>query len=249
MATVTGSATVGGTAYPASAAVTLPGAPAYAWTTTATSGQRDFPYAGITGAASTPWIGPNVWSGDPGYKQSLSANSPGDWYVQASASTSWGGVCAYPNTGWNMGGTVDSRKSIVTAWSVSIPSDITKVAGWAGYDLWFNNWADEVMILVDVCAPSQYNSQAAATATFGGQPWHMLDFGSERVWKPGTDDAHLLSRPSGSIDVQPFLTWMEANGHLPQGSTWTAGSFGFEVCDTHATRQQFRVSGFTWAAS
>jgi len=248
MTTVSGQVTVGGTVIPVTAQVTLPSS-SYAWVTTATSGQKDFPYAKITGVASTPWIGPNVWSGGPTYKQTLYANSPGDWYVSVSANTNFGGVAAYPNSGWNQGKAVDAYHSIVTSWSVSIPADSTKVAGWAGYDLWFNNWADEVMILVDITAPSQYNSTAVATATFGGMPWHLLVFGSERVWKPGTDDQHLISRATGSLDVQPFLTWMEQHGYLPAASTWTAGSFGFEVCDTHAVTQEFRVRDFAWAAA
>jgi hypothetical protein len=81
-----------------------------------------------------------------------------------------------------------------------------------------------------------------------GMPWHMCDFGSERVWKPGTDDNHLVSQPSGSVDVRAFLVWMEANGKLPTSSAWTAASFGFEVCDTHGITETFRVNDFSWNA-
>jgi hypothetical protein len=41
---------------------------------------------------------------------------------------------------------------------------------------------------------------------------------------------------------------MEQNGWLPANSTWTAGSFGFEICDTEGITQTFKVNGFTWDA-
>src|SRR5262249_53795653 len=200
--------------------------------------------------SSGPWVDQNVWTKHPFYHQVMHANSPGDWYITANVSTNFGGVQAYAATGWTMAYpfiAVDAYTSQLTSWSVSIPADDTKVAGWAAYDLWFNNWNDEVMIQTDITRPvSIYDCTAAATATFSGIPWHLCVFDSERVWAPGTDEHHLLSMPSGSINVQQFLTWMEAHGYLPAASTWTAGSFGFEVADTHGTDQVFQVSAFKW---
>jgi hypothetical protein len=231
---------------PTASASSSPGSCVYS--TSATNGQHDFaavPY--ITGAASAPWVGPNVWNGG-GYQQTLCANSPKDWYITANANTNFGGVLTYPNTGFYMSGTVDGKSSISSSWGVTIPTN-AQTAGWAAYDLWFNNWADEVFIATDINANSNYNCTGVATITVSGIPWHMCDFGSERVWKPGTDDQHLVNRTSGSIDVKAFLTWMEQNGKLPTGSTWTAGSFGFEVCDTGGTTQTFRVNDFSWVSN
>ena len=134
----------------------------------------------------------NVWSGSSSYQQTLYATAPNDWYVTANANTNFGGVETYPNTGFDMTGTVDSDSSITSSWSVTIPTNET-TAGWAAYDLWFNNWNDEVMIQTDLTVPSNgdYDCNAVATATFSGMPWHLCVFGSERVWKPGTSDADL----------------------------------------------------------
>jgi hypothetical protein len=41
---------------------------------------------------------------------------------------------------------------------------------------------------------------------------------------------------------------MEQNGYLPKNSTWTAGSFGFEVCDTGGATETFKVNAFSWTA-
>ena len=211
-------------------------------------GQCNFPsYPGIVGISGDPWVGQNIWSGDTTYKQTLYATSPGDWYVVANANTDFGGVLTYPNTGFNMDGAVDSYSSLTSSFSTTIP-DNAQTAGWAAYDLWFNNWADEVMIQTDITAPSYYDCTAVTTATFDGMPWHLCVFGSERVWKPGTDDQHLQNQTSGTVNIQEFLTWMEQNGYLPANSTWTGGSYGFEICDTGGADEIFQVNSFSWNA-
>jgi len=237
----------GGTAN-ASATVTVT-APGYSCITSATNGHCPFPSDSyIIGANSNPYVDQNVWSGNGSYQQTLYANSPEDWYITANADTDFGGVLTYPNTGFDMTGTVDGFSSITSSWNVTIPTNTATTAGWAAYDLWFNNWADEVMIQTDITANSYYDCTAVATAIFSGMPWHLCVFGSERVWKPGTDDSHLINQASGSVDVRSILVWMEQNGYLPTSSTWTAGSFGFEVCDTEGNTQIFQVNDFSWDA-
>ena len=203
----------------------------------------------IIGANGNPYVDQNVWNASSTYHQTLYATSPDDWYVTANANTGWGGVQTFPNTGFNMTGTVDGYATTTSSWNVTIPTDNTQTAGWAAYDLWFNNWADEVMIQTDLTANSYYDCTAVAETTFGGMPWHLCVFGTERVWKPGTDDSHLINQAAGSVDVRAMLVWMEANGYLPAGSKWTAASFGFEICDTRGNTQSFAVKGFTWDAT
>jgi hypothetical protein len=223
--------------------------------------QCDFASYGpkITGAQANnhPWVSQNVWGGVPGGTQKLTAFSPTNWNVVAQVPASHdsdGGIVSYPDTGFWMGnntGTtpVSSFTSITSSWDVTLPTSSVN-AGWAAYDLWFNNWADEVMIRTDVVAPSAYDSSnPVAVVTFGGIPWHLQNFGSERVWTPGTDDAHKINIPSGSVDVQAILTWMMGHGQLPASSVWTAASFGFEIARTGGTNQTYTVNDFAWHAS
>ena len=205
-------------------------------------------YPGIVGASSNPYVDQNIWSGNTSYKQTLYATNPGSWYVVANANTHFGGVLTYPNTGFNMAGAVSSYSSLTSSFSTTIPVN-AQTAGWAAYDLWFNNWQDEVMIQTDITANSDYDCTAKTAATIDGQPWHLCVFGSERVWKPGTDDQHLANRTSGTINIQAFLTWMEQHGYLPATSTWTAGSYGFEICDTGGANETFAVNSFSWTAT
>ena len=204
-------------------------------------------YPGIVGASSDPWVDENIWSGDKSYQQTLYSTSPASWYVVANANTHFGGVLTYPNTGFYMTGAVAGYSSITSSFSTTIPHN-ARTAGWAAYDLWFNNWHDEVMIQTDIAANSYYDCTAKTTATIDGQPWHMCVFGAERVWKPGPNDQNLQNRTSGSLNIQAFLTWMTQNGYLPTGSTWTAGSYGFEICDTGGASEIFKVDSFSWIA-
>ena len=175
--------------------------------------------------------------------------------VNVNNTTGGGGVLAYPNVGWfpNSGSPevpVDSYSSIISSWNVTIPTDTSTIAAWAGYDLWFNGpWSndpDEVMIQPDITANQNYDCNAVTSTTFAGMPWHLCVFGNERVWKPGTDDQHLINQPSGTINVLAMIQWMEQYGYLPKGSTWYAESFGFEICNTSGTTQTFAVNDFTW---
>jgi hypothetical protein len=186
-----------------------------------------------------------VWSGSSTYRQTIYANSPSDWYVIANGTSTDGSVLTYPNTGWLSQGKVDDFSVTASSFTTAIPHN-SDTTGWAAYDLWFNNWAAEVMIQTDISASSAYDCSAVATATFQGEPWHLCVFGNERVWKHGTDDQHLINESSGTLDIKAFIVWMEANGYLPADSTWTSGSFGFEICDTKGTDARFQVSAFSW---
>jgi hypothetical protein len=238
-------ATASPTASASTSAPAQSGGAACVQTTNARCSFSSFP--GITGASSTPWVDQNIWAGSSTYKQTLHATNPGNWYVVANANTHFGGVLTYPNTGFDMTGPVDSYSSVTSSFNASIPTN-AQTAGWAAYDLWFNNWADEVMIQTDITANSDYDCTAKTSATIDGAPWHLCVFGSERVWKPGTDDQHMRNTTSGTINIQAFLTWMEQNGDLPAASTWTAGSYGFEICDTGGANETFQLNSFSWSA-
>ena len=193
----------------------------------------------------------NVWTGEtpPQYSQTLHATSPADWYVTANTNSNFGGVASFPNTGWIMDQALSSFGSITSSWNVTMPTDDTKTAAWATYDLWFNNWGNEVQIHPDQTANGDYDCTSVASLTVSGEPWHLCVFGSEDVWKLGTSDASPVNEPSGSTNILAFLDDLETLGYLPANSTWTAGSFGYEICDTEGNTQTFAVNNFTWNAS
>ena len=203
----------------------------------------------IIGAASNPAVGQNVWGGADNYTQELYSYGPGNWFITGKVNSNWGGVETYPNIGFKMTGRVDSFSSITSSFNVTIPKN-NYTAAWAAYDLWFNSSPhNEVMIQVNITAPSWYYCAANATATFDGMPWHLCVFGSELVWKPGTNDSNMINRKSGVIDIKSMIVWLEHNGYLQNNVTWSSGSFGYEVCDTHNHTENFTVNNFTWSAT
>ncbi len=229
------------------------------------------PYVVTGDTDDTTFVGQNVGGAPPPhFVQTLHANSVRDWYVTVNEASddptqpnANGGVHNYPNLGFWMHGRVDDFKTISTSYNVTIPQQ-NSVAGWAAYDLWFNDDDTEVMITGDFGAYNYYDCTSVATATFSGQPWHMCAFGDERVWKRGTDDAHITNKASDTINIKEILTWMESHTfvdpdthitrqQLAPGSVWQTGyngaSFGFEVPSTSGQNKDFRVNDFSWTAT
>jgi hypothetical protein len=213
------------------------------------------PFSGssqITGASSDPWVDQNVWSPISGWQQTLYANSPGGWQVVANMPAGNTAVVSFPNTGVFYSGTVDSYSQITSSFSENMHAT-SGTSGWAMYDLWLNDWANEVMIQYDFA--NNGDCDTVATATFGGsngvpvQDWHLCKFGSVLDWKLGTGEQNKVSEQSGSVDILTMIKWLEGHGYLPSGSTWTAISNGFEVCSTGGQRENFTVSSFSLTAN
>ena len=188
--------------------------------------------------------------------QILSANSPGDWQITANWPAGNTGVETYPSLDADyhelINGTWVERPlsdfgTMTSSFSETMNAN-SGTSAWAAYDIWLNHGADEIMIQHDfanngACTP-------VATATFGGsggvpvQDWHLCDFGSEKVWKLGTDDSHKVSEQSGSVDIKAMLTWLEDHGYIRQGSTIGDIGYGWEICSTGGVPEDFRVTSF-----
>jgi hypothetical protein len=212
-----------------------------------------YPQIAMPDGIAGPYVDQNVWNPISGWQQTLSANSPGDWQVVANMPAGNTAVVAFPNTGFDPTGTVDSYSQITSAFDETMNAT-SQTSAWAMYDLWFNNWGNEVMIQYDfanngACTP-------VATATFGGsngvpvQQWHLCQFGSTLDWKLGANDTTgKQSEHSGSIDILAMIKWLETNGYLPAGSTWTALSDGWEICSTGGQNETFSLSNFSVTAT
>lgn len=241
------------TADPATSAATGGGSTAGCVTSAQKGACGPYTYPAIEGASQSPTVGQNVWAPISGWQQTLYASNPGSWSVAVNGPAGNTAVVSYPNTGASYGEKpLSSFHSIVSSFAESMPHN-SGTSGWAAFDLWFNNWNDEVMIQHDFTDNGACG--AVATHTFGGsngvpaQTWHLCVFGSERVWKLGTDDNHLQDEQSGSVDILSMVTWMENNGYLPRNSTVTDLSYGFEICSTGGKPENWSVSRFSISAS
>jgi hypothetical protein len=189
-----------------------------------------------------------VWAPISGWQQSLSAVGPGDWSATANMPAGNTAVVSFPNTGAGYGEQPVSKfKTITSSFSENMNAT-SKTSAWAAYDLWFNNWGNEVMIQHDFA-----NNGACpflATQSFGGsggvpvQTWGLCKYGSELIWKLTTG-----SEQTGSVDILSMVTWLESHGYMPSASTITALSYGFEICSTGGQNETFHVNSFSISAT
>jgi hypothetical protein len=204
-------------------------------------------------------IDQNVWNanGCPGWTQTLSANSTQNFAFTANyPKSSSGAICSYPNE-WphDAQGPIDAYSQTTSTFSESFPHNAQTQAH-AMYDLWFDNWAYEVMVQYDFSndAPCEGSwPEVKTNVTFGGsngvptQSWHLCEGngGKSLIWKLGAaDGSQEQSESSGSVDLLPMLKYLESNGYLPAGSTWTALSMGWEIASTGGQPETFANSEF-----
>ncbi len=203
-----------------------------------------------------PYVDQNVWNPIAGWEQTLSANGPGDWQVEANMPAGNTAVVSFPNTGLDFtdpNTSVDSYSQITSRFSEDMNAT-ANTSAWAMYDLWFNGGGNEVMIQYDFAGNGDCDS--VATATFGGtngvpvQTWHLCDFGSTVAWKLGAGEgAAKQSERSGSVDILAMVKWLENNRYLPAGSTWTYFSDGWEIASTGGVNETFQVSSYSVTAA
>jgi len=217
-----------------------------ACTTSAAKGScGPYNYPRIQGHPSEVTVGQDVWNPISGWHQTLSATDPGNWSVMANMPNKNTAVVSFPNTGANYDSPlISSFPALYSSFSESMPTTSATNAH-AAYDLWFNDWNDEVMIQNDF-APGGYRCDSyEASASFGGshgvpvQTWYLCQFGSELIWQLKANEQ------SGSVDIKAMTTWLETKGYLRQNSTVTALSYGFEISSTGGQNEEFRVSDFS----
>ena len=201
-----------------------------------------------------PFVGQNVWNPIPGWSQTLTATDPGNWYATANMPTGNTSVVSFPNIGqqisWvnNVPPQLSSYNSIYSSFSENMNMTSGTDAE-AAYDIWLNNWNNEVMIQNDFSALRPRCSTIASTATFGGsggvpvQNWNLCTYGSEIIWQLDN-----RSEQSGSVDILAMLTWLVRHRYLPQKTGMTAISYGFEICSTGGRPETFKVSRFSISA-
>jgi len=153
-------------------------------------------------------------------------------------------VVSFPNVGESYSEpALSSFSSIYSSFDESMNAT-SATSAWAAYDIWLNNWNNEVMIQHDFAGNGPCPSEA--TATFGGsggvpvQSWDLCQYGSELIWKLTGGNEQ-----SGTVDVLAMLNWLETNGYLPASSTLTDISYGWEICSTGGVPETFSLSNFT----
>ena len=222
--------------------------------TTLAQGQQTYAtVSGITGGTRPILVNNNVWNPVPGWASHLQAVDPTDWWTVANFPAGNTSVSAYPSLGvWFDEKPLANFSKIVSSYDEEMHPNAGSQC-WAAYDLWFNNWANEVMIQHDLARFNLWqNTSLVKGVQFGGHNgaevrlWDLNLYGAaEYVWHPSNNS---WNAQSGTIDILEILQWMMDNGYLPQNSNATAFGYGWEICSTGAQDQFFKINSFSLEA-
>jgi hypothetical protein len=194
------------------------------------------------------WVGQDVWNPIPGWSQTLRAANPGNWDVTANLPAGNTAVVSFPNVGeqYYYSNTVAAFSSIYSSFREDMhPASGTSAE--AAYDIWLNDWKNEVMIQHDIV--NRGTCPVRSTAVFGGsggiavQHWQLCTYGSELIWQLSG-----RGERSGRVDIRAMLLWLVSHGYLPQRTSLTDISYGFEICSTGGRPETFTVSRFSITA-
>jgi hypothetical protein len=209
-------------------------------------------YADITGSDGTnTTVGQDVWNPISGWSQTLYATGPGNWYATANMPAGNTAVVSFPNTGQNYDSPLLTGFSTIYSSFSETMNPTAGTSAEAAYDIWLNNWNNEVMIQHDMVNRGGPCGPVLATETFGGkggvpvESWILCQYGSELIWQvASTGDRYGVQ--AGSVDVLAMLDWLVNNGgYLPEGSDLTAIGYGFEICSTGGSDENFQVKAFS----
>jgi hypothetical protein len=140
-----------------------------------------------------------------------------------------------------------SFQNITSTFGVSIPA----LGEWdAGYDIWTNNWADELMIQNDTHEhPEDPAPSGSVPVTIDGVQHNALQASS-------TFKVLIMNNyvSSGSVNILHIFQWLESKGWMKTSDTLTAIGYGVEVSVTESSPgvqgpERLNVSNFSLTAS
>jgi hypothetical protein len=184
-------------------------------------------------------VGQDVWNPIRGWSQDLHVTTPADNI----------GVISYPDVGETLPSHVplSNFSAIYSSFAEDMHATLDTKA-WAAYDVWLNNWKNEILIQNDYV--DHGGCSVLATATFGGaggvpvQKWNLCRWGgSEIIWWLTGDNEQ-----SGAVDILAMVNWLIGRGYLPERSDLDAVSYGWEICSTGGKPETFTISRFTVTA-
>jgi len=199
------------------------------------------------------YVNQDVWNPIDGWQQTLYSTNPGDWYVIANMPVGNTAVVSYPDTQQLYSSRVSHFHYIYSSFAETSDTSTNTVDD-TGYDIWLNNYADEVMIQHEVAGHGQCDGDppVAGPITFGGthrvpvMSWYLCQYGSELIWQlPQPNGAWSFGISQGRVDILSMLTWLENNNYLKTNSSLEQIDYGFELSSTNALDETFAVKGLT----
>lgn len=182
----------------------------------------------------------NVWGSGYG-PQTITANSPSNWWVWADHPNT-GGVKSYPNATRHIGRRVSQLGSVTSTFTVSVPT--SGVAFATAYDIWTTDHAHEIMLWMNKYGPVGPLGSYQTRVSVGGHTWDVYrgSNGSNQVYsfiRSGNTSA-------GTVDVAAVVRWIRARGWFGDVTIGDV-QFGYEITSSAGgktfTTTSFSVNG------
>lgn len=228
--------------------------PTVTFSTTAPQGtSQGYTVDSIIGCTRPVPVNNNVWSPVPGWQSALKVVDPTDWWLVANFPAGNTQVSSYSSLGCYFDEMDLSRfTNIVSTYDENMNANDGSQC-WAAYDMWLNNWGNEVMLQHNLARFNTWeNAPLARNITFGGnngtdaRAWDLHLYGTtEFVWHPANGS---WDQEIGNVDILEIFQWMIDNGYLPATNTLTAIGYGWEICSTGGIDQFFKVNDFSLEA-
>jgi len=196
----------------------------------------------------------DVWNPINGWQQTLYSTNPGNWYVSANMPAGNVAVISYPDTQQLYSARALKRWHKIYSSFDETSDTSTNTVDDTGYDIWLDNWHEEVMIQHEVAGHGQCGGGApvAGPIKFGGangvpvRAWLLCKNGSELIWQlPSPKSAWAFGISHGRVDILSMLEWLSSHGYLKANPTLTAIDYGFELSSTNALDETFAVTELT----
>jgi hypothetical protein len=194
-------------------------------------------------------VAQDVWNPIPQWSQTLHAIDPGNWYVTADMPAGNTAVVSFPDVGqqYYYPNTLADFSSIYSSFAEDM-NPMSGTSAEAAYDIWLNDWRNEVMIQNDIV--NRGTCPVLTSAGFAGsggvpvQKWNLCKYDSELIWQLSG-----RGERSGRVNILAMLSWLVAHSYLPKESGLTDISYGFEICSTGGQPETFTVSRFSISAA
>src|SRR4051812_11410490 len=196
---------------------------------------------------SGPSVRQEVWNPQPALrKQDLQVWGPANWQVIENAAAGNTEVNSYPDvsdTVTQSNGNpnpISGYSSLVSTYSENMHATSGTDAE-AAYDIWLNNYNNELMIWVDNHGQRPAGNDTGQNITVAGNTYRLWqDNGSEVISLVLDHNAQ-----SGTTDILGIAKALQAQGLYSSSAGFDQINFGFEAPSTGGVDETFVVNGYT----
>lgn len=186
------------------------------------------------------------------YTQKMGVCSHSSWYVDVTTDNSKGdgAVKAYPSMrrfyhDWGSGfePLLSSFPRMKVAFASTDPAVCPGCIYDTAFDIWLNNYRNELMIWTHNVAQRPAGSVRASGIQLDGHTWTLWTTNDNSILSFVPSDTDYIG--SGTMDVKAFTDYLTGAGRIPAATTVGQVSFGVEIVSTNSVSRHWDFAAFT----